>query len=183
MEHDQAAPPEPTPRPSARRAKPDALFVIVIWGRVVVGLALSAVGGVAFGHAWTTDYLPWWLVGAVSLLTGVLLILSAAYARSRPPDTPLPPPAAEAASEQPDPLVPLVGALLVYKFRYVTQEQLNRALELQRRRRNTGHRIGEVLVQMGAVTRPQLQEALSYQRAEADRKRRVTQPPEPTGTV
>ena len=53
----------------------------VVWSRVVVGFLLSATGGAAFGHAWTVQVAAWWWLGAVSLLAGGLLLLSAAYAR------------------------------------------------------------------------------------------------------
>ena len=176
MANDQAGPPAHQPESGTRREKPDSILAIVIWGRVIMGLALATIGGVAFGHAWTSDYLPWWLVGAISLLTGILLILSAIYARGgakKLPDT-LAVPGSD--PDDRDPLVPLLGALLVYKYQYISQEQLNTALEQQRRLRTTRHRLGEILLEMGIITRSQLLEALAYQRSQSSRKRSHTLP-------
>ena len=61
----------------------DATRVSVVWSRVILGFVLSTIGGAAFGHAWTVQVATWWWVGAMSLLSGVLLLLSAAYARGR----------------------------------------------------------------------------------------------------
>ena len=68
---------------TSQESRRDATRVSVVWGRVVVGFILSTAGGVAFGHAWTVQVATWWWVGAISLLAGVLLLLSAAYARGR----------------------------------------------------------------------------------------------------
>jgi hypothetical protein len=154
--------------PAAGRAGAgrDLIWVIVLWGRVVVGLALAAIAGVAFGHAWTTRYAPWWWVGGITLLTGLLLILSAIYARTHPHDVPRPQVVpAEAPPEDHAPLVPLLGALLVYKYQFISQEQLNRALEEQRKRHRGQRRLGEILVDSGLLTPAQLREVLDYQRS------------------
>jgi hypothetical protein len=66
-----------------QESRPTAVRVSVVWGRVVLGFLLSAIGGVAFGHAWTVQVATWWWVGAVSLLAGALLLLSVVYARGR----------------------------------------------------------------------------------------------------
>ncbi len=31
----------------------DAVWVVLVWGRVAAGLTLAALGGIVFGHAWT----------------------------------------------------------------------------------------------------------------------------------
>ncbi|NIR00922.1 MAG: hypothetical protein GTN78_12100, partial [Gemmatimonadales bacterium] len=75
-------PEEQTADAAARKSSPDIVWVIVVWGRVVAGLGLAAVSGLAFGHAWTEQREPLWWVGAMTLLTGVLMALSGFYARS-----------------------------------------------------------------------------------------------------
>jgi hypothetical protein len=150
-------------------AKHDVVWVVLVWGRVVVGLTLAATAGIAFGHAWTNQYAPLWVVGAISLLTGVLLVLSGLYARSRPVEAPpaelVAPPVGEKRHE---PVVPLLGALLVYKYRIITQQQLSNALEQQHKQR--GRLLGEILLQNGWVTEQQLQTALAYQQQEAQHR-------------
>ena len=154
----------------ARQAAPGVAWAIVIWGRVVVGLILGAVGGVVFGHAWTERSAPLWWVGAITVLTGVLLILSGLYARSRPPGVTPEFALREGPPSGQEPLVPLLGALLLYKYQCITQRQLNDALARQRRERNK-RRLGEILVSMEAITRRQLEEALEYQRSVLRQKR------------
>lgn len=127
----------------------------LVWARVVMATVLTATAGVAFGYAWTTNEWSWWLVGAMTLLAAILIVLSLLHARTRPP-------APAAAVAGPEPLVPLLGALLLYKYRAITHEQLNRAV--QRQRKDKRH-LGEILVGMGLVTQSLLDEALEYQRS------------------
>lgn len=92
-------------------------------------------------------------MGGISLLTGVLLILSAVYTRGHHPDLALPAAGApEEMAEESGPAAPLLGALLVYKYRLITDEQLKRALEEQRKRPGQ-RRLGEILLDMGLITR------------------------------
>jgi len=142
----------------------DVVWMVLVWGRVVVGLVLAATGGVAFGHAWTREYAPLWWVGAITLLVGILLVLSGLYARSRPADTTPQVVMPEETPQPQEPLVPLLGALLVYKYQRITHKQLNEALEQQRKERQDRRRLGEILLAMGAITKPQLEEALEHQR-------------------
>jgi hypothetical protein len=138
--------------------------MVLVWGRVVVGLVLAGTGGVAFGHAWTREYAPLWWVGAITLLVGSLLVLSGLYARSRPagilPEIVM----RQDTMERQEPLVPLLGALLLYKYQRITQKQLNDALEQQHKERQDRRKLGEILLEMGAITKPQLEEALEHQR-------------------
>lgn len=145
----------------------DPLWLAVVWGRVVVGLGLAGVSGVAFGHAWSRDETSFWWVGGISLLTGILLVLSACYARSEAVALPKEV-VAQAQHYGPEPLVPLLGALLVYKYQAITQEQLAKALAEQRRSRRL---LGEILLSMGVVNPAQLAEALEYQHSVAETKR------------
>jgi len=140
------------------------VWVIVVWARVVMGLILGAVGGVAFGHAWTNSSAPWWWVGAISLLGGVLLLLSGLYARSRPPGvTPDIVVRQEHPNEQ-EVVVPLLGALLIYKYQCLTHRELDEALREQREQGPGRRLIGQILVDMGAITTAQLDTALEHQR-------------------
>ncbi len=135
----------------------DVLWITTTWGRVVLGLGLAAIAGVSFGHAWTNENMSLWVVGGVTLLTGVLLVLSGLYVRSQPK-----PPPAPSEEEEGEPLVPLLGALLVYKYQLISHAQLQHALEEQRR---STRLIGEILVNQGAVTEEQLQVALAHQQS------------------
>lgn len=149
---------------SAQAAPRDIVWMIVLWGRVLVGLILAMVGGVVFGHAWTREYAPFWWVGGITLLTGILLVLSALYARSRPPGATPEVLMREELAEGREPLVPLLGALLLYKLQRITQRQLNEALEQQRKEAGENRRrLGEILLAMGAITPRQLEEALEHQ--------------------
>jgi hypothetical protein len=101
----------------------------------------------------------------------MLLILSGLYARSRPPGaTPdfVAPPEPHPAGQEP--LVPLLGALLVYKYQRISHEQLEEALDRQREERGRWRLIGEILVDMGAVAPSDVEEALVYQRELARQK-------------
>ncbi len=163
-------PEEQTADAAARKSSPDIVWVIVVWARVAMGLCLAAVSGLAFGHAWTDARGPLWWVGAMTLLTGVLMALSGFYARSRPPAAAPELVSLEESLRKQEPVVPLLGALLVYKYRYVTQHQLNEALETQRREAPKRRRLGEILMGMGALTASELDEALEHQRSIAREK-------------
>lgn len=146
------------------------LWVTVVWARVVVGLGLAAIGGVAFGHAWTNDRGPMWWVSGITLLSGILLLLSGLYARSHPPGVKADVVFRDEPPEQQEAVVPLLGALLVYKYHLITQEQLNEALEEQR---GSSRRIGEILLEKGLITESELKRALEYQRSYTPEKNDV----------
>lgn len=150
------------PRSGTDGRHPSLLWVAVIWFRVVFGLCLAAVGGVAFGHAWTNESLPWWGVGGITLLVGLLLVLSGVYARSRPPDIIPQVIVTEETPEAREPLVPLLGALLVYKYELITHKQLREALDEQRKM-VPRRRLGEIFVLRGMITLRELEEALAFQ--------------------
>jgi len=148
---------------------PNRLWVAVIWFRVVFGLGLAAAGGVAFGHAWTNESIPWWGVGGITVLVGMLLVLSGVYARSRPPHVTPQVIVPEEMPEAREPLVPLLGALLVYKYQLITHRQLRDALEEQRKT-VPRRRLGEILVLKGLITLRELEEALAFQHPHASEK-------------
>ena len=149
-------------RSGADGRHPSLLWVAVVWFRVVFGLCLATVGGVAFGHAWTSESLPWWGVGGITLLVGLLLVLSGLYARSRPPGIIPQVIVTEETPEAQEPLVPLLGALLVYKYQLITHKQLREALEEQRKT-VPRRRLGEILVLRGLITLHELEESLAFQ--------------------
>jgi hypothetical protein len=61
--------------------------------------------------------------------------------------------------------MPKLGALLVYKYQVITEEQLEQALQRQREEPEKWRRLGEVLLDMGLISVVDLQEALDYQRS------------------
>lgn len=134
----------------------------ILWARVVLGLALAATAGVAFGQAWENQRTSMWGLGGVALATGVVLIVTGL--RTRRPVLPLK--VEEEEPERPraeeEKLMPMLGALLVYKFQWVSEHQLAVALEKQRK---TKQRLGEMLVEAGLITEAQLRKALEYQRS------------------
>ncbi len=148
------------------------IWVAVIWLRVIFGLILAALGGIAFGHAWTSESVPWWCVGAITLLVGILLVLSGIYARSHPPNVSPQVIVLEEAPETREPLVPLLGALLVYKYELITHKQLREALEEQRKT-SPRRRLGEILVLKGLLTVSELEEALAFQQSHISEKEPV----------
>ncbi len=141
--------------PARREPVRDVLWITTTWGRVVLGLALAAIAGVSFGHAWSNESTSLWVVGGVTLLTGVLLVLSGLYVRNEPE-----PPPAPKTEEEREELIPLLGALLVYKYQLISHAQLQHGLEEQRR---STRLIGEILVEQGLVTEGQVQVALAHQ--------------------
>jgi len=145
-------------QPEKRR---DLMWLAVIWGRVLIGLALAATAGVSFGHAWTEERNSLWWVGAVTLLAGVLLMLSALYARSEAKEIATSLAEASESVRPRERLVPLLGALLVYKYQLITHQQLAAAIEEQRKDKRL---LGQILRAQGLITEGQLQEALAYQR-------------------
>jgi len=152
----------------------DLAWVVGVWGRVLGGLALAATGGVAFGHAWAQQSTQFWILGGVTLLAGALLVLSWLYARSgprQPEEDEAPVSESEQPGEQRDVLVPLLGALLIYKYQLITHGQLNEALTEQRKS-EPRQLLGEILVEKKLITRAQLDRALQHQREHFRMKQR-----------
>jgi hypothetical protein len=137
--------------------------LIATWIRIVFGLALVAEGGVLFADARMHygGHGAW--MGLAALAAGSLLGISGLYgflAQARGANA-----AADALPATPERAVPMLGALLVYKYRLVTEEQLAEALGIQRRAAEPRPRLGSILLEMGLLTMAQLQEALAYQRS------------------
>lgn len=147
-----------------QRRAPSALAVAAMWLRLIVGLGLATVGGVAFGYALGREREGAWWWGGLALALGVVLVLTALPKRRR---IVLPPSEMEPEEEtggraDRDALVPLVGALLVYKYQLITHAQLMKALEKQQKT-TPRRKLGELLVREGLITADQLHKALEHQ--------------------
>jgi hypothetical protein len=146
-----------------RPARPGLLRLVAAWSRLVIGLAFVGEGGVLYADArmhWA-GHGAW--VGAAAALVGALLGLSGicgVYAHLRPKAT-----ASEDLPTAAEPSLPLLGAVLIYKFRFVSEEQLAAALELQRKDGPVKRLIGGILLDMGVLSMAELQQALDYQRS------------------
>jgi hypothetical protein len=95
-----------------------------------------------------------WLLGGIALVAAGVLVILGVLASRRPPEL-------------------LLGALLVYKYQLITEEQLDRALAEQGRRHRKRHRLGEILMEMELVTESQLSQVLEYQRSYERRERNL----------
>jgi len=129
------------------------------WSRLVTGLALAAASGLVLGGAWAVaDGLRWW-AGGLMLLTGVLFSLSAFHAPQEVSrGLPSAPPRERLQTQA---AVPLLGEMLVSQA-MVSGDHLRKALESQR---GTRKRVGEILVQMGAISQGELARVLDEQGA------------------
>ena len=143
--------------------KRGAVWLLATWMQLVIGFGLVGEGAVLYAHARAQEAGPSWLLGMVAILSGAVLSLSGIYTiyvHSRQERTP--------AGDLPvggEASVPLLGALLVYKYRLLTEEQLEEALELQRKEGTGKRRIGGILLDMGLVSSADLRKALDYQRS------------------
>jgi len=150
-----------------RRTKPDIITSLLIIGQVVVGVLLAAVAGPLFAHASTTHDVAAWWIGGTCLVTGVFLVIGGLTSRrkriQRLLSSPEPSPDQQRAPR--NPTMPMLGALLVYKYRAITESQLQRALEMQRKEKGDHRRLGDLLLEMGLITEGQLHKALDYQRS------------------
>ncbi len=161
MKGEQSGQPDPGEATSRRE---DRVWTAVVWLRLVLGLVLAGGGGAAMGHAWTSESTPWWGVGGTTLMVGVLMVLSGVYARSHPRGVVPHVIVTEESSEAKEPSMPLLGALLVYKYQLITHRQLREALEEQRKT-VPRRRLGEILVLKGLITVRELEEVLSFQQS------------------
>jgi len=159
---------------------PSRAWLAVIWLRVVLGLLLAGTGGVAFGYAWTNESTSGWGIGGMTLLVGTLLVLSGLYARSHPPHVSAAVTVIEEPPQTREPIVPLLGALLVYKYQLITHRQLREALEEQQRTRPR-RRLGEILALKGLITVTELEQALAEQSSCATQLEDADHPASPEG--
>ena len=118
----------------------------------------------------------WWIGASFFALSGLFLsLLTRRTQPARRPRAAAPPPS------QPDPngrrfddqdvAVPMVGALLAFRFRFINEWQLEKALAVQRKQRKPRQSLGRILLDMGLVTQSQLQRALDYQKEYENGKR------------
>jgi hypothetical protein len=154
-----------------RRTKPDIITSLLIMGQVVIGVALAAIAGPLFAHASTTHDMPAWWIGGTCLVTGVFLVIGGLTSRRKRIQRLLssPEPSTDSQKAPRDPTMPMLGALLVYKYRVITESQLQRALEMQRKEKGNHKRLGELLLEMGLITEAQLRKALDYQQSQSRR--------------
>jgi uncharacterized protein (DUF433 family) len=149
---------------SAEKMSPSLGRLIAAWVRVVMGLALAGEGGVLFADArmhWA-GYGAW--VGIATMALGAVVGFSGLcgiYRQARGPSVP----DQQGFPIAPEAAVPMLGALLVYKYRWITEEQLAEALERQSKQPFPRPRLGTILLDMGLLSVAQLEEALAYQRS------------------
>jgi hypothetical protein len=154
----------------ASATKTDLLTRVLVAAQVIVGVAIAVIAGPVFARAVAQQSLMLWITGGVCLVTGVALAAAGLTSSKRRVQALLHPESTSAAPEQPrDPTMPMLGALLVYKYKLITEGQLEHALEHQRREARKGNRLllGDVLLEMGLVREGQLRRALEYQRSRA----------------
>ena len=146
-------------------------------GRLAVGIAVTALVGGSVGYALSGKQggMWWWGMSATGMLIGAYSLYSAYREWRASAGTPgeAQDPAASRDSADLNVLVPMLGALLVYKHRFITEGQLQKALDIQRKRRKQRPRLGDVLLEMGVITQARLDKALAHQRDTARRKRVV----------
>jgi len=159
-------------QPQSRRG---LAWLILAWGRLVLGLALAGEGGMLYAHSRMQQGGPSLWIGVTAVLIGAVLSLSgicSIYARTRPVEITTP----DGMPAQPDPGIPMLGALLVYKFQALTEHQLERALEQQRKEGPNNRRIGEILLDMGLISAADLQNALEHQRSLIPKRSETEEP-------
>jgi hypothetical protein len=132
---------------ATRSSSPRDLRIAQFRRRFVLGVTLAATGGAVFGFAWASGNTGWWWVGALTVLSGALVILSGMQLRRD-----------LAAASIVTPSM-LLGELLITK-QWITDGQLANALV---RHHYTKRPIGQILVEMGAITPIQLADALRQQ--------------------
>jgi hypothetical protein len=151
-------------RPSRGVSHTTALDV----GPVAAGTAFVLVAVLAFQKGLVTGWVASWRVGAFCLATGAGLLAWGLVSMRRRGRSTAPLSQSPAVVIRRDPTMPMLGALLVYKYRAITEGQLQRAMEFQRKQKRRGRELllGQVLSQeMGLVSSSQLREALEFQQS------------------
>jgi hypothetical protein len=145
------------------QASRSSLWGMANWVRVIVGIALVAEGGVLYAHSRMDEGGPLWIIGAAAILVGGLLALPGlvSICGSRPTEIVIAEPLAGGSEET----LPMLGALLVYKYRLITEEQLEKALEVQSKDGANRRLLGGILLDMGLISSAELQTALEHQRS------------------
>jgi hypothetical protein len=134
---------------------------------------LAGEGAALYAHARTFLDGPMWCVGAGAALIGAFVSFTGIHAirtRSLAAQAAMP----EGVSAGGESVIPKLGALLVYKYQVITEEELEQALQRQREEPEKWRRLGEVLLDMGLISVVDLNEALGYQRSQAAAKQAET---------
>jgi hypothetical protein len=118
----------------------------------------------------------WWIGASFFALSGLFLSLLThrTHPARRAHAAALPPSQADLNGrrlDDPDVLVPMLGALLAFRYRFINEWQLAKALAVQRKQRKPKQSLGRILLDMGLVTQSQLRQALDYQKEYERRKR------------
>ncbi len=130
------------------------------WTRIYFGMGLAAVSGIVLFYAWDEEHMPIWWLASLTVLAILLFLCSGIYARvMQKQELRGGVPSLGLAGEEERP--PLLGDLLVRKYRLISTQTLQRALALQR---GTKRLLGEVLLNMGEVNSADLLTALNDQR-------------------
>ena len=160
-----------TSKKSEHRPTKGMAWVVITWGRIVIGMGLAGEGAWMYAHAKMNVEGSVWMIGAATALAGALLSFSGVQALYRN--------ILELRAAQPfgrEPAIPKLGALLVYRYDALTEEQLELALKKQREDPEEERRLGEILIDMGFITDAQLKEALVHQAMQAKAKPAKAQP-------
>ncbi|MCJ7751114.1 MAG: hypothetical protein MUQ65_08480 [Armatimonadetes bacterium] len=169
MEEARAA--QDTSKKSEHRPTKGMAWVVMTWGRIVIGMGLAGEGAWMYAHARINVEGSVWMIGAATALAGALLSFSGVQALYRN--------ILELRAARPfgrEPAIPKLGALLVYRYDALTEEQLELALKKQREDPEEERRLGEILIDMGFISEAQLTEALAHQAVQAKAKSAKAQP-------
>ena len=136
-------------------------LIALSWGKLSVGVGLVVLAGTLWFTPLVAGQVLFWLSWVGGTGAGLLLLLCAiGDRRIFVHRKPIPRAARRTYPPQANP-VPRLGQILVHDMRVVSQEELQQALAERRRR---GCRTGEAVVEMGCITRAQLEVALASQR-------------------
>jgi hypothetical protein len=139
------------------RAEKGEMVPVKSWCRAALAVLACSV----CGYAWRAQDGGAWWIGALTLLSGVLLVLSGMFARGAGDRPARPRRGAAQAGGEDTRFNPRLGELLVDRYGLLTRAQLERALTAQR---GTTRRLGQVLLEMGLIRPDDLMQALEDQR-------------------
>jgi hypothetical protein len=147
-------------------------------GRACVGLIVVCAAGAVLGGAAGLRGPLHWGAGGSGLVLGIALVLSSLRAprRRAAAKAAVPPPQQWVEWQQT--AVPRIGTILMDKYGFITQGELDRALEIQK---GSSQRLGEILVGMGVLSERDLEMALDYQRSLQRKSWQQANPATPPG--
>ena len=163
--------------------------ISVGWLIMLIGLSLATVAGALLGGTGASGNKSTLVTSTVMLVLGALLAVLGVSSNSRlarlraEVETLARYP--EAATKPPERVhppgaLPLLGELLVHKYRLITERDLARALA---RQQETGGRLGRVLVEMHLIKWPDLVRVLEDQVSYGDPWQRNRLSEQPVGQV